>query len=144
MARGILLAATILWSLTGLAGLVVAAVGARALLAALPPLEIDVDALGGAITAVGAVVLGVAVMHGIVLAGVRRHRRLALAAGTLLSALLLVAFLASAAAAVTSLVRTPDLVGPLAAATLAALVGAAGYAFVTVALVRELGDESAS
>ncbi|MCV0404222.1 MAG: hypothetical protein K5924_11065 [Chloroflexi bacterium] len=144
MARTILLVATILWSLGGLAGLVVAAVGSRALLTLLPPLEIDADALGGAITAVSGAVLAIAVIHGAVLAGVRRGHRLALTAGTLLSSLLLVVLLASAATAVTSLVRTPDLAIPLAAAASAALLAAAGYAVVTVALARELGGRPAS
>lgn len=144
MARTILLVATILWAVAGVAGLVVAAAGSRALLALLPPLEIDADALGGAITAVSVAVLAMAAIHGLVLAGVRRGHRLALTAGTLLSSLLLVALLASAATAVTSLVRTPDLVGPLGAAAGVALLAAAAYAVVTVALVRELGSRRAS
>lgn len=144
MARTILLVATILWGLGGLAGLVVAAVGSSTLLTLLPPLEIDADALGGAITAVSGSVLAIAAVHGVVLAGVRRGHRLAITAGTLLSSLLFVGLLASAAAAATSLVRTPDLVIPLAAAASAALLAAAAYAIVTFALARELGGRSAS
>lgn len=141
MARTILVVAALLWALLGAAGLVVATLGGRELLALLPPLEIDADALGGAIAAVSLGALVVAGAHVAVLAGARRGTRAALAAGALMAALLAAGLLGTGAAALASLVRTPELVGPLAASAAASFVGAVAYGVVTVALVRRLGGD---
>ncbi len=108
MARIILLFGAALWSMAGVAALGLAMAGIGTLSAALPPLEIDDEALGGAVTVVGMVLLGVGVVHAVIGVGLSNDWRAARSAGILLCAMLAVALLGSAAAAVASLVRTPD------------------------------------
>ena len=81
MARTILFVGAVGWLVVAAAGLGVALAGRHALLAALPPLAIDADALGGALTVIAVAGLGVAVAHAGVLFGLRRGRRWARSAG---------------------------------------------------------------
>ncbi|MGI8658980.1 MAG: hypothetical protein ACR2K4_09500 [Candidatus Limnocylindria bacterium] len=143
MARRILVIAAIAWGLVGIGGLVLAAIGTQAVLALLPPLTIDADALGGAITAMATTMLGVAAAHAAVLLAMRRWGRSATSAGTLLAAIQSVATLALAVAAVTSAIRTPDEALLLGLAAAAAGVGSVAYGLATVGLVRELRSQTA-
>ena len=138
MARTFLAAATVVWLLAGLAGLALGLLGAETLQRLLPPLAIDLPALGGAVVAVSAAIVVVAALHAAVVAGLRSRRRLAWVAGVLLAATLgaLLAVLATAAA--TGAVTVPDRAPVLLAAALAAAAGAAGYGVVTALLVREI------
>jgi len=136
--RAILTAALVLWLLAGLAALAVAAWGADAVEAALPPLAIDTDALRGAIVAMGAAFIGLATVHGMLVFGLARERRWAWTGATLLAALLAMLCLALGAAAATSAVATPEHAVPLVAATAVAVMGALAYAVVAAGLVGEI------
>lgn len=142
MARTILIFAAVAWTLAGLAGLAVAALGTDTVRSALPPLAIDRSALGGALTAVALGILATGVLHLAVLAGLRRRWRGALAGGALLGAVMTVVATASGAAAVASAVRTSDYAALLGAVALGALLVAVGYGLVTVRLIGDLRSES--
>lgn len=145
MARAILLAGAIAWSLAFGIGLGVAVIGADALVAMLPPLAIDTDAVRGAATAVAGVLAVGALAHVLVLTGMRgRRRRRAWSAAILLCALLVAVFLALAAAAFTSAATNPDSAGPLVIAGLAAVLMAVAYGLATARLVSALRSGSVS
>ncbi len=144
MARVILLAAAAVWSLAGVGALGLAVAGIGTLSAALPPLAIDDEALGGAVTAVGLVLLAVGVVHALIGLGLSRGCRAASSAGVLLSAVLAVALLGSAAAAVASLVRTPDQAAALGAGAVGAVLASLAYVVALVALMREMRSGSAT
>lgn len=137
MARAILLVAAIGWLAAGVVAGVIAAVGAEALERLLPPLAIDTDALRGAITAVAVGLVGLGVVHGLVLVGMRAAMRPARTAAILLSAVLATLLVALAVAAITSAVVDPSNAGWLAVGAAAAGIGAVGYGLVTVRLVAE-------
>jgi heme/copper-type cytochrome/quinol oxidase subunit 3 len=138
MARAILGMGAVAWSVGCIAAIVVAIVGVERLIDLLPPLQVDADAVRGAVIAV-AVGLGLsAVAHLAVLAGMRSHRRRAWSAGILLAALLTATFFALAAAAFTSAVAGSAPVGLVAVAGVAAAVLSLGYALATTRLVGEL------
>jgi len=142
VARTILSIAAVVWTLAGLAGLAVAALGTDTVRSALPPLAIDRSALGGAITTVALGILAVGILHLVILAGIRRRWRGALAGGALLGAVMTAVSTASGAAAVASAVRTPDFVALLGAAALGASLAAVGYGLVTVRLIGDLRSDS--
>ena len=144
MARIILLFGAALWSLAGVAALGLAMAGIGTLSAALPPLEIDDEALGGAVTVVGMVLLGVGVVHAVIGVGLSNDWRAARSAGILLCAMLAVALLGSAAAAVASLVRTPDQAAALGAGAIAAALASLAYVVALVALMRDMRSGSAT
>jgi heme/copper-type cytochrome/quinol oxidase subunit 3 len=138
VARAILGIGATAWSVGCIAGIVVAIVGVERLMDLLPPLQVDADAVRGAVIAV-AVGLGLgAAVHLAVLAGLRAHRRRAWSAGILLAALLSATFVALAAAAFTSAVAGSGTVVLLACAGIAAALVALAYALATVRLVGEL------
>ena len=69
MARTLLLAATIVWLVAGVIGIVIGLTSAAGLQRMLPPLVIDLAALGGAVVAVGFGVLAIGLVHaGVVVA----------------------------------------------------------------------------
>ena len=138
MARTVLLAATIAWLVAGVIGIAVGLIGASALQRLLPPIAIDLAALGGAVVAVGVGVLLVGVVHAIVVVAMRDGGPAARSAALLLAATLCVLLLALAAASATSAVTVPDRALALLAAAVGALAGAAAYGFVTVRLVAEV------
>ncbi len=144
MARTILIAGAVAWLLAGIVGLGLAVMGTDWLRSRLPPLAIDVEALGGALTAmaIGLIVLSAA--HIAVVVGLRRERHWACSAGVLLASVLAAASLGLAAAAISSAAREAGYALPLIGAALVATLGTAGYALVAVTLARELGSESAS
>ena len=143
MARTILLIGAVCWLVVAVAGLGVALVGRDALLAALPPLAIDADALGGALTVIAVAALGVAAAHAAVLVGLGRGRRWARSAGVLLASVMSVVFLALAATAAASAVRESPLALVLGGACVAAAFAAVGYALLAARLVADLRSGSA-
>ena len=144
MARAILGIGAGAWSVGCIAAVAVAIVGVERLMALLPPLQVDADAVRGAVIAV-AVGLGLgAAVHLAVLAGLRAQRHRAWSAGILLAALLAATFVALSAAAFTSAVAGSAPVAPVAVAGIAAALIALGYAFAAVRLVGELRAGTAS
>lgn len=113
------------------------------LLALLPPLTIDADAVGGAITVISIGAFGIGAAHAAIAAGVARRRRWALSAGVLFASVLGAAFLALAAAAATSAFRESALAGALAASAVVAGLAAASYGLIAARLVAELRSGSA-
>jgi len=143
VARRVLVVGAAVWILLGAVGMLLAAVGTDNLLSWLPPLAIDADALGGALTAVGLALVATGVAHVVVLLGLRRGRRWAGSAGALLASVLAIVSLALAATAFSSAVREPAYALPLIGAGSLATLAAAGYGIAAVRLVRELGSGSA-
>lgn len=143
MARSVLLVGAIAWTLGGIAGFALAALGTGTLERMLPPLSIDTDALRGAVTAVGAGLLAIGLVHVVVLIGLGSGRRWGSTAGILLSAVLAATFVALAAAAATSAVATPEMAPALVGASVAAGLAAVGYALVALRLVSRRRSGSA-
>jgi heme/copper-type cytochrome/quinol oxidase subunit 3 len=138
VARAILGIGAVAWAVGCLAAIVVAVVGVDRLMSLLPPLQVDAEAVRGAVIAVAGGLAVATAAHVAVLAGMRAHRRRAWSAGILLAALLCAAFVALTAAAFTSAVVASAPVALLAVAGAAAAVVAIGYAVATVRLVGEL------
>ena len=143
MVRMVLLIGTIGWLVVAIACLGVALAGRNALLAALPPLAIDADALGGALTVIAVAALGVGAAHAGVVVGLGRGRRWARSAGVLLASVLAVAFFAIAATAAASALRESPLALVLGGACIATAVAAVGYALTAARLVADLRSGSA-
>jgi len=138
VARAILGVGAAVWSVGCLAAVVVALVGVERLMALLPPLQVDAEAVRGAVIVVAVGLALAASAHLAVLAGLRAHRRRAWSAGILLAALLAATFVALAAAAFTSAAAGSAPAALLAAAGVAAALLALGYALVSARLVGEL------
>ena len=138
MARSLLLAATMVWLMAGAAGIGIGLLGTTGLQTLLPPLAIDLAALGGAVVAVAVGVLAVGIAHAAVVVGMRAGRSLARSAALLMAATLSALLLALAAAAATSAATVPDRAPSFLLAGLAALVGAGAYGLVTGLLVAEV------
>ena len=138
MARAILGIGAAAWSVGCIAAAVVAIVGVERLMDLLPPLQVDSEAVRGAVVAVAVGLALAAAAHLLVLAGLRTHRRRAWSAGILLAGLLAATFVALAAAAFTSAVVGSGAVLVLAVAGVAAATMAFGYALATARLVAEL------
>ena len=144
MARTILIVGAVAWLLAGAASFVLAETGTGWLLSLLPPLAIDADAVGGALTALALTMVVTGTAHLFVVAGLRERRRWATSAGALLASVLAVACVALAAAAISSAVREPAYALPLLGAALVAGSAATGYVLAAVGLARELGSGSVS
>ena len=142
MARRTLLVGAVAWFVLALTGLVVATFGRDALLAALPPLAIDADALGGAVAVIATASLLIGLAHGGLVVGLARDARWARSAGVLLASVLAVAFLALAATAVTSALRETAQAPALAGGAVGAGAVAAVYGLTAARLVTELGSGS--
>ena len=138
MARTLLLAATIVWLVAGVVGIVIGLTSAAGLQRMLPPLVIDVAALGGAVVAVGFGILAVGLVHAVVLAALRAGHPLAPSAALLLAITMTALMLALAAAAATSAVTVPDRTLAWLVATAAALAAASAYGFVAGLFVPEV------
>lgn len=143
MARVILLAGAVTWTLAGVAALAVAALGTAALERLLPPLAIDTDALRAAVTALGAGLLAVGLTHVVVLIGLRSRSRWGWSGATLLSAVLAATMVALCAASAASAVATPSEAALLLAAGAAAALAAGAYAVAVIRLVGERRSGSA-
>lgn len=138
MAGIVLLAGAAAWGVAGLGGLVIAIAGTDALTALLPPLSIDRDALGRTVVALAIACLGLALAHAVVAIGLRRDADWARSAGTLLAGLLFAAFVAGAAAAMTS-GAAGTMAGIIAGGTgAAALLLAAAYGAAALDLVGQV------
>ena len=124
--------------------MVVAALGRDALQRVLPPLAIDADALGGAVTVVSVGVVLIGCAHLGVLIGVRRRDRRAASAGVLLGGLLAALCVGFVAAGVSSALRTPEYAIALYAAAGASGVGAVAYIATAVALAGEIRSGAVS
>lgn len=133
----------VVWLLAGIGGMGLAVFGRAWLLSRLPPLAIDADALGGALTAMALVVSAIGVAHLGVLVGLGRGWRWVWSAGALLAAILAAVLLGLAAAAVSSALREATYALPLIGAGSLATLGTLGYVLVAVRLARELGSGSA-
>ena len=142
MARTILLLGAAGWLLAGAAGLVLALTGTEALLSVLPPLAIDADALGGALTAIGLTITVMGAAHLVVAFGVRAGRRWAMSAGVLLTSTLAVASVGLAAAAISSALRQAAMAAPLLVGGAVGFLAAAAYGIAAVRLARRLGSGS--
>ena len=139
MARTVFLAGGGAWFVLGAIGIVGAVVGPDWIIARLPPLAVDADAIGGALTAMALAALAVAAAHLAIAAGLAADRTWARSAGILLASTLALAFLGATAAAATSVVREVGLALPLSVAAVSAGLAAIGYGTTTVLLVREVG-----
>jgi hypothetical protein len=138
VARTLLLAATIVWLVAGIVGIVFGLTSAAGLQRMLPPLVIDLAALGGAVVAVGFGVLAIGLVHAGVVVALRAGLSLARSAALLLAITMTTLMLALAAAAATSAVTVPDRALPWLVATAAALAAASAYGFVAGLLVLEV------
>lgn len=143
MARTVLRVGAVAWILLAIAGLGVALTGRNALLAALPPLAIDADALGGAVTVMAVASLTIGVAHAGIVVGLGRDLRWAPSGGVLLASVLAVGFLGLAAAAVASALRESPVAPVLGGAAVAAAVIATGYGLTAARLVAQLRSGSA-
>jgi hypothetical protein len=138
VARAILGIGAAAWSVGCIAAVIVAAVGVERLIDLLPPLQVDAEAVRGAVIVAAVGLAFAAAAHFAVLAGLRAYRRRAWSAGILLGAFLTATFVALAAAAFTSAVAGSGTVVLLALAGIAAALIALGYGLATVRLVGEL------
>ena len=138
MARTILIAGAVASLVSGIGGVVFAALGAVALERVLPPLAIDTDALRGAIVALAAAMLLVSLLHAAIIVGLRFGWRLAWTAGVLLAVVLATMFVALAAASGTSAIADPDRAVAYLAGVIGAVVGALAYGFVAARLLGEM------
>jgi hypothetical protein len=143
MARTILVIGAVAWLVVALVGLGAAMLGSDALIAALPPLAIDAEALGGALTVIAVAAMLIGAAHVGIVAGLRRDLRRARSAGVLLASVLAVGFLGLAATAAASALREPPLAPMLAGGCLAAAVAAIGYALTVARLIGDLRSGSA-
>lgn len=143
MARTILLIGAIGWLLLAIVGLGVALAGREVLLANLPPLAIDADALGGAVTVIAVAALGIGGAHAGLVVGLARGSSWARSAGVLLASVMSVIFLALAATAAASAVRESPLALVLGGACVGAALVAIGYALTAARLVADLRSGSA-
>jgi hypothetical protein len=142
MARRIIVAGTVAWLVVAAVGVALASAWRQSLLALLPPLAIDADAVGGALTviSIGAFVIGAA--HAAIWAGLASQKRWARSAGILLASVVCAGFLALAAAAAASAVRDTSLAMGLGGAALIACVAALSYGLAAARLVSELRSGS--
>lgn len=142
--RTVLVIGATVWLLVGIAGIGLALVGRQWLLSSLPPLAIDADALGGALTAMGLVIVAVGLAHLGVLIGLARGWPWVRSAGALLASVLAAVLLGLVAAAVSSALREVAFALPLVGGAALAATGVLGYAVVAVRLMRSLGSGSAT
>jgi hypothetical protein len=138
VARTLLAAATVVWVAAGVLGIGVGMAAASDLQRILPPLAIDLSALGGAVVAVSAVALSVGIVHAALLVGMRAGHHVARSVAIVVAAALAALLLGLAAAAATSAVTVPDRALALLAAALAAVAGAVAYGAVAALLVAEV------
>lgn len=143
MARTILAVGAAVWLLLGACGVALALAGRERLMALIPGLAIDADALGGALIAMSFGMFLVGAAHLVLVAGMRRRSRRVLSAGALLAAVMCALSVALGAAALASALREAAYALPLSGGALVATVGAVAYARVAVRLVREVGSGSA-
>jgi hypothetical protein len=135
--------ATAVWLLGGVAALWIGLAHGQWLMAQLPPLAIDVAALGGAVVAIGAALVTIAILHAVTVVGLVAPDRWALSVGVLLSTSLMIGLFALATAAGTTLLAGSPNPILLMLAGAGALGGAVLYGWCAVRLVRAIGRASA-
>ncbi len=118
--------------------------GANWVRSLLPPLAIDVEALGGALTVIALALIALGAAHIGVVVGLHQERRWARSAGVLLAALIAAAFFGLAAAAISSAAREASYAAPLVGSALVAAGGTVLYALVAARLAGEIGSGSGS
>jgi hypothetical protein len=138
MARTLLLAAAIVWLAGGAIGIAIGLLGAPGLQRLLPPLVIDVAALGGAVVAVGFGVLAIGIVHAAVVLALRARQSFARSSALLLALTMTTLMLVLAAAAATSAVTVPVRAPTFLIATVAALFAASAYGLVAGLIVVEV------
>lgn len=144
MPRTVLLIGGGAWLLAGIGCAGIALFGASALLARLPPLAIDADALGGAFMALAVGLLGLALAHVLVARGLAAGRRPARGLAVLLCGVMTAGLVAVAAAAAASAGRQEAQAVPLLSAAALAGLAALCYAAAAVRLVGQGTSESAA
>ena len=138
MGRAVLVVGAVVCAVAAVLGTLVSAFGIERLLALLPPLAIDADAVGGAVLAVS-LALGIgAVIHLGVLVGLARGIRLAWTAGLLLSGLGVAVTIGLMGTAFTSAAVEPSLAPALVVAGIACLVASFGYAGAAAWFIGEI------
>lgn len=138
MGRAVLAAGALLWGVAAAAAAAVAVAGVDRLLALLPPLAVDADAVRGAAVAVSVALWLAAVVHAAVLVALQRGIRIAWSAGALLSGLGVALTIGLAATAFASAAAEPPLTVPLVAAGLLSLAVSFAYAAATAWFVGEI------
>ena len=138
MGRAVLAAGAVLWGLAAVAAAGIAVAGVDRLLALLPPLVIDADAVRGAAVTVSVALGLAAVVHAAVLVALQRGIRIAWSAGALLSGLGVALTIGLAATAFASAAAEPPLTVPLVAAGLLSLAVSFAYAAATAWFVGEI------
>lgn len=138
MGRAVLAAGAAIWGFAAVAAAVVAIFGVERLLALLPPLAIDADAVGGAALAVSLALAVAAAAHLAILVALHRGLRLAWTAGLLLCGLGVAVAIGLMGSAFASAAAEPSMALPLIAAGAAALVASFGYAAGTAWFIGEI------
>jgi len=136
--RAVLATGAAVWGLAAAAAALIAAIGLDRLLALLPPLAIDTDAVRGAIITVGVVLALVSAAHLVALVALDRRLRLAWTAGLLLCALGVAITIGLMGSAFASAVAEPTMALPLAAAGIVALAASFAYAGAVAWFVGEI------
>lgn len=144
MARAILLAGAVVWSVGSVAAVGIALMGVETLLSLLPPLAIDTDAVRGAVTAVAVGLALAAALHVGVVAGLRRGGDRFRSLAILLAGSFTALWVALAAAAFVSAAAEPGSALALMLAGIGASLTAAAYAVAGWRLVDEQRSESRS
>ena len=138
VARRFLLAATIGWLAVAATALLAAVAGRDSLLAALPPLAIDADALGGALTAVAVGAGAIGALHAWLVGALAGRDRRPRTVGVIHAGLLAAVFVALAAAAAASAIRETALAAWLWLGCAAAAAAAIGYAWTAADLIGQM------
>jgi hypothetical protein len=136
--RAVLIIGAVVWGLAAAAAALIAAIGLDRLLALLPPLAIDADAVRGAIVANGIILALVAATHLVALVALDRRLRLAWTAGLLLCALGVAVTIGLMGSAFASAVAEPSMGLPLAVAGIVALAASFAYAGAVAWFVGEI------
>ena len=134
-----LAAGAAVWVAGGIGAFIVANYGADWLVSLLPPLAIDAAGVGGAVAALGALLLVVGAVHLVTVIGLRRGARWAAVGGALLATTLAAVLVALLAAAVTTLASGTPSPALVAIGGLVAAAASAIYGWCAAALVRALG-----
>jgi hypothetical protein len=136
--RAVLAAGAAIWGIAAVAAALVAIFGVDRLLALLPPLAIDADAVGGAALAVSLALALAAAAHLAILLALQRGLRLAWTAGLLLCGLGVAVTIGLMGSAFASAAAEPSMALPLVAAGAAALVASFGYAAATAWFIGQI------
>jgi hypothetical protein len=136
--RAVLAVGTVTWGIAAVAAALVAIFGVDRLLALLPPLAIDADAVGGAALTVSLALALAALAHLAVLLALQRGLRLAWTAGLLLCGLAVAVTIGLMGSAFASAAAEPSMALPLVAAGAAALVASFGYAAATAWFIGQI------